>query len=317
MRLVCPNCDAEYEVDDAAIPQTGRDVQCSNCGHAWFQSHPERVDEEADALTPLAVQDSAAEDPIEDLAGKDAVASAMTDVTPAGAAGSAEPEESGFELPPADDLAAQRKTDGGAPVPAVDPVPQAAAETASATRNIDESVLAVLREEAAREVAARRAETPAPALETQTEMRLAPSAAAVSAAAANTVVARLKGQPEPKPEAAAARPRRDLLPAIEEINSTLRASSGRSGDVETVQGMADAAQASRGRFGSGFLTLILLAVVLLALYILAPVIADKVPALARVLTAYVAAVDAARISLDSHIRSLIGMLRGLEGRSQG
>lgn len=41
MRLQCPNCDAEYEVDSAAIPQEGRDVQCSNCGHGWFQPHPE------------------------------------------------------------------------------------------------------------------------------------------------------------------------------------------------------------------------------------------------------------------------------------
>ncbi len=41
MRLICPNCDAEYEVDDAAIPDAGRDVQCSNCGHAWFQIPPE------------------------------------------------------------------------------------------------------------------------------------------------------------------------------------------------------------------------------------------------------------------------------------
>lgn len=41
MRLQCPNCDAEYEVDAAAIPQEGRDVQCSNCGHGWYQNHPD------------------------------------------------------------------------------------------------------------------------------------------------------------------------------------------------------------------------------------------------------------------------------------
>jgi hypothetical protein len=187
------------------------------------------------------------------------------------------------------------------------------------TRNIDESVLAVLREEAAREVAARRAETPAPALETQTEMRLAPASNAGSAAASNAVVARLKGEPEPVAEVApqAARPRRELLPAIEEINSTLRASSGRSSEEEASLAASDAAQAARNRFGSGFLTLILLAVVLLAFYILAPVIAEKVPALAGVAAAYVAAVDAARIWLDGQIRSLIGMLRGLEGAAQG
>jgi predicted Zn finger-like uncharacterized protein len=37
MRLVCPNCGAQYEVEDRVIPEGGRDVQCSNCGHAWFQ----------------------------------------------------------------------------------------------------------------------------------------------------------------------------------------------------------------------------------------------------------------------------------------
>jgi predicted Zn finger-like uncharacterized protein len=37
MRLVCPNCAAQYEVDDSAIPDNGRDVQCANCGNTWFQ----------------------------------------------------------------------------------------------------------------------------------------------------------------------------------------------------------------------------------------------------------------------------------------
>ena len=37
MRLICPSCGAQYEVDESVIPDGGRDVQCSNCGHAWFQ----------------------------------------------------------------------------------------------------------------------------------------------------------------------------------------------------------------------------------------------------------------------------------------
>lgn len=37
MRLTCPNCKAQYEVDDRVIPQGGRDVQCSACGTTWFQ----------------------------------------------------------------------------------------------------------------------------------------------------------------------------------------------------------------------------------------------------------------------------------------
>lgn len=37
MRLTCPNCNAQYEVDDKVIPKAGRDVQCSACGHTWYQ----------------------------------------------------------------------------------------------------------------------------------------------------------------------------------------------------------------------------------------------------------------------------------------
>lgn len=40
MRLICPNCGAQYEVDAAMIPAAGRDVQCSNCSTTWFQ-HPQ------------------------------------------------------------------------------------------------------------------------------------------------------------------------------------------------------------------------------------------------------------------------------------
>ena len=38
MRLICPNCGAQYEVADDVIPQDGRDVQCSNCGHTWLEN---------------------------------------------------------------------------------------------------------------------------------------------------------------------------------------------------------------------------------------------------------------------------------------
>ncbi|MBW7922042.1 MAG: zinc-ribbon domain-containing protein [Rubellimicrobium sp.] len=36
MRITCPNCGARYEVAEDAIPEGGRDVQCSACGHVWF-----------------------------------------------------------------------------------------------------------------------------------------------------------------------------------------------------------------------------------------------------------------------------------------
>ncbi|MDJ0859915.1 MAG: zinc-ribbon domain-containing protein, partial [Dinoroseobacter sp.] len=47
MRLTCPNCQAQYDVADTAIPAQGREVQCSSCGHAWFErpksARPRRV----------------------------------------------------------------------------------------------------------------------------------------------------------------------------------------------------------------------------------------------------------------------------------
>jgi predicted Zn finger-like uncharacterized protein len=42
MRLTCPGCMAQYEVDDSVIPDAGRDVQCSACGTTWFQ-YPEHI----------------------------------------------------------------------------------------------------------------------------------------------------------------------------------------------------------------------------------------------------------------------------------
>ena len=40
MRLICPNCGAQYEVPPGAIPPAGRDVQCSACGTTWFEKGP-------------------------------------------------------------------------------------------------------------------------------------------------------------------------------------------------------------------------------------------------------------------------------------
>ena len=43
MRIVCPRCVAQYEVDETAIPETGREVQCANCENIWFQDFIEML----------------------------------------------------------------------------------------------------------------------------------------------------------------------------------------------------------------------------------------------------------------------------------
>lgn len=264
MRLVCPNCDAEYEVDASAIPDTGRDVQCSNCGHAWFQLSP-RVEEELAA------------------------------------------EQALFDPPPVP----QDETDGmGEPSAAAPPA-----------RALDESVLAVLREEAERETRARRSEAPPP-IETQSELGLSaaiaatvaaaaqPEPAASDAAAADPVaqrIARMKGE-EPPP--AKPQSRREMLPEIDEINTTLRASTERrSGEASAVTDSLPGAGDKRA-FRSGFLLSLVLGAALVALYIMAPKLAQQIPGLDGALSGYVAAIDAARLWLDGLMQSAIGLMRG-------
>ena len=56
MRLICPKCDAQYNVADDAIPQGGRDVQCSTCGNSWFQmAKPKAMSREVSRIlsTPI------------------------------------------------------------------------------------------------------------------------------------------------------------------------------------------------------------------------------------------------------------------------
>lgn len=277
MRLVCPNCDAEYEVDAAAIPLTGRDVQCSNCGHAWFQGHPDMVPEEGEP-----------------------------DIFDAAPISVPEPEAAAVSVVPEPVIGAV-----SAPEPAPAPV----------QRKLDDAVLAVLREEAEREAAARRAEAAvaakAPVIEMQTEMPLAQDQSSMTAAVRR--IARLRGaEPEPVLPPPPPKSRRELLPAIEEINSTLRATNDRNSveDSAIAETMADRGSAP-GSFRRGFLTLVLLAVVLVLLYVFAPLIAARVPALAGFAAGYVKAMDAARLWLDVELRSLITALRGLAGSNGG
>lgn len=321
MRLVCPNCDAEYEVDDAAIPREGRDVQCSNCGHAWFQAHPEvEIDQEAEA----------------DL--YDAPPGAIEAEAPEAAVAEPEPVhapvvETVIEAPPPPPVLMDDEEDDDEEsdlAPMIATAPAAAPEPAK-PRTLDETVLAVLREEAEREAAARKAEAQ-PVIESQTEMPLAPAPDAGGMVAAVQRIARLRGlapetaaepataitpDPEPEPEPAP-KSRGNMFPAIEEINSTLRAVGDRGQDEDDaiVDTLPDLTKTGGG-LRRGFLTVVLLAMLIVALYLLAPTIGARVPALEGVARAYVVAIDAARVWLDVNLRALVAMLRGLAGGQGG
>ncbi|MGL5012352.1 MAG: zinc-ribbon domain-containing protein [Paracoccaceae bacterium] len=327
MRLICPNCDAQYEVSDNAIPVAGRDVQCSNCGHAWFQLPPEV---EAEQAAESALFDAPE---VEDAAPEPAAVPDRTIIAPIPAPPPLPPvPEAQPPVPQAEEPAAET------PV-AESPVADKPAAANPAQRQIDESVLTVLREEAEREMIARRLD--AQALETQEELGIDSAVAAmVQQDATSRHLAKLKGEdpdarpappapvappvitappsfaddPEPEYEAPRELTRRDRLPNIEEINSTLR-----PGDV----GMDDDGEsfeivqrpAGRSGFRSGFVLMLILAALVIALYVMAPRIAEQIPGAKPALDSYVATVDAARTWLDGATKNLVTMLRGLAGNS--
>ena len=61
MRLICPNCNAQYNVDEALIPEEGRDVQCATCKKSWFQE--KSFDETPLDLTPSVQPEAARKTP--------------------------------------------------------------------------------------------------------------------------------------------------------------------------------------------------------------------------------------------------------------
>ena len=311
MRLVCPNCEAKYEVPEDAIPDSGRDVQCANCGHAWFQM-PSRV-----GATAVEAVSASAEGPLAEPVG-DLVAKAVPEpeapgaIRPDDAPAATRPVEADAVTGSAMAETASGRADMQASESVSEPLTKAEPEiepetapvvAATPAYAVDASVLAILREEAEREAEARRAE--ARPLETQPDLGLDAAMPARQRPALVASDGALLGGVED----AASKPsaRRDLLPDVEEINSTLRPS-----EVSQVadDGQASVAQRDGRGFRSGFLVVMTLAIIGAAIYLLSPQLSAMVPALAGPLDAYVGAVDSLRLSLDGMMRSATVAING-------
>jgi predicted Zn finger-like uncharacterized protein len=293
MRITCPNCGAQYEVDDALIPEAGRDVQCSNCGKGWFQPknpEPPLAGEEPETTAELAEAEAA---PLPEDEHRD------EDDRPAEFAPPDEPEpvagpDTADEVAPAAREDDERETS----IDAEDEDEPLAAAPAAVQRKPDESVLSVLREEAEREIAQRRQD--AGAIESQPDLglselpqrRTGPSEADIAAGAA-----------------VAASARRDLLPDIDEINSTLRPDAVRgaavAGEAET-----SVEDGRRRGFRMGFGLMLLIAAVLIGLYIAAGWLATVVPALEPFLIGYVETANAFRAWIDGLLARGVDAMSG-------
>lgn len=257
MRLICPNCGAQYEVADDVIPEDGRDVQCSNCAHTWFESR-----------------------------GASDVEDEFADVTEASAQLSKEPDET-----------------WGAEVYAAKP--PSAPKPAPKRQELDPSIADILREEAAREAASRRAEAEAE-MQSQPDLGLDSADAAPDqrTAEAQKRMASLKGEAQPSVPivSPSASPRSGLLPDIEEINSSLRAESERNVHLDEPE---DVIAKNKLGFRFGFFGSLLILAVFVAAYVYAPKIIAAVPAVEGPLTAYVDTVDQGRLWLDAQMQAML------------
>lgn len=211
---------------------------------------------------------------------------------------------------------------------------------------LEDSVLAVLREEAQRETEARRLEAQRQEtrraeaegqMQTQPDLGIEAAVAATLAAAAHPDpepdpepeppdappdaeaatppplsatrrrLAMLKGEDPDAPPPEPARPaaRRDLLPDVEEINSTLQPGDGADGGPD-VDALPDLTKGSS--FRTGFLLALFVLGVAAVIYLAAPSIVASVPALEGPMTAYVGFVDALRLWLNTLMSSASDVL---------
>ncbi|MBF9044476.1 thioredoxin [Rhodobacterales bacterium HKCCE4037] len=269
MRLTCPNCGARYEVDESMIPAGGRDVQCSNCSTTWFQPGPRVPAPEPPAPEPTPTP------------------------TP-------EPEvERHLE---------EIAVDGPTGAPGQET--RAGAQPRPARRQVDAGVADILREEAEREARLRRGGSTPDPVETQSEM---PLESDEDRARARRLAELDAAEDAFDTEAGAATvtatgSRSELLPDIEEINSTLRATGDRSGseaDATDIDTIVESAR-RRGAVRRGFFLVLLLAAIGAGIYAYAGQIATSVPQAAPYLDRYVETVNSARFWLDDMARSLAG-----------
>lgn len=254
MRITCPSCKAQYEIDDALLPEEGREVQCSACGTVWFQDHPAALVLRNPEPAPVA---------------PDAV------VEP-----EAEPESAASPDADGDDSA-----EGAAIAGDMKPKP------------VDESILDILREEAAFEAEQRARD--AVGLETQPDLGLSSPAPWPSKASDDSATETPKTPQAPETKA-------QPFPDIEDISASLepiKGGRGRGGSATETVAVPPTSAERNSSFIRGLTLPLAVAVILVALYLAAPMVGDAVPALAPVTEGYVGAVDGLR-----------GTVAGLLGR---
>lgn len=278
MRLICPNCGAHYAIDPRIIPEAGRDVQCSACGHTWFQTRATEqttpVPRAAKPQVPDAVPPPL--DPPKREIDPEVMSVLREEAALERAARQA--ERSSLEVQSNFDLA-----EPPAPAPSAAPPPEPAPPEPALPKPAPRTA----------------AVDPAPAPQAP-----APRPPEVGIDENDPAL-----RPAPRPGATA--PRGSLLPDIEEINSTLEPAEHATAASQIERPEPPSARIARVRRGQGrrigFGLACLIFGIATVLYSKGPEIGAAVPAFAPSLDAYVSTVQDGRVWLDGLFRRAGGV----------
>lgn len=307
MRLVCPRCGAQYEIDAEAIPARGRDVECSACEYVW-RAYPAGFDPAARPALSRPLDESV----IEILRGE-----AARELE----ARAAEREAERATARTAAALARHATPDTTLPGDAPEPPAEGLVERDAPSRDADPAGPSAVPEGI----------EPAPVSAAPSTLPVAPTPAARPAApasppldappAADATDGDLTLSPDPRsPDSRGADPS-DPIPRTAEAPASPAARTSASPTApaprplpatpatrRTPPAVTRAARARR-RHDAGYHLAVMVALVAVTLYALAPRMADQ-GALGTTLMSWRAQVDEGRIWLDTQADALVARARG-------
>lgn len=290
MELICPSCEARYQVPETSIGEKGRQVSCMNCGHSWH------------AFPPLILGSTAA---------PSAAASPGID----------------WQSPPRPGRPSSYFTEPETPPPAAprapEPPRQMDASRSEQLAEIREMLAEVQSEERAAAALVpdeddfgtdddyRTRVTPPP----RPEQRAPRPGVAQPYAQPETPV--VVPEPVPTPEMAPQRQPEALTDTGDDDGDTDplrrrmamhdRQTDKKRPDVDRLRKRHDrrarrgqrARETGSGAFFSGFLLVVIIAAVMTALYILQPQIVDRMPSTEPMLAEYVETIDGVRVHVTN------------------
>lgn len=266
MRITCPNCLAQYEIDGGLLPPEGREVQCSACDTIWFQPAPSRKGAKPEKI---ALSEPA---PTPNLPPTPDVTEA-----PSAAAPVIEAEESADPEP--------------APAPLDTPRPRA--------RALDPAISEVLRQEAEFEATQRKRD--ADPVEMQPDLGLLGGSPWPAFRDPDGSDGDLPDGLRADTSAAASQDSTANFPDIDDVSATLDPINARRQTDGSGYDLPLTPQDRQRGFLQGFIVPVALGGLVVGLYLAAPLLSMLIPPAAPLLSGFTTAIDTGRMALAQMI----------------